>query len=106
MSVNLTSRELLILGAVHFLGETGYGTSIRSTIAEKTGQNLAFATLYTALDRLEKNNFIESRIAEPTAKRGGRRKKLYRITGLGAERFDRALDDLNCLRGKAIGATP
>jgi DNA-binding PadR family transcriptional regulator len=39
--------------------------------------------LYTALDRLEKRGFVTSRLGEPTAQRGGKRKRLYTLQPSG-----------------------
>ena len=41
--------------------------------------------LYATLDRLEKKGYLRSWWSEPKAERGGRRKRLFEITGLGEQ---------------------
>lgn len=41
------------------------------------------ATIYATLARLEKRRFVSARMGEPTAERGGRAKKYFRVTANG-----------------------
>ena len=75
---HLGEFEQLILLALLRLRGNAYGVSIRSEIEERTGRNVSSGALYTTLDRMERKGLITSRIGEPTAERGGRRKKFYR----------------------------
>ena len=58
--------------------------------------------MYTVLERLESGGLVASRVGEPTAERGGRRRKHYRIRPDGArllratqERMRRMADGLD-----------
>jgi len=44
---------------------------------------MSFGTVYTTLGRLEDKGLIASRLGEPTAERGGRRKKFFDIRPAG-----------------------
>jgi DNA-binding PadR family transcriptional regulator len=76
--------DQLILLALVRLGDDAYGVTIGREIEERTGRSLALATVYATLDRLEARTFVESWISEPRPERGGRSRKHFRITPLGA----------------------
>lgn len=76
--------EQMILFALVSLGTDAYGASIRREIEQRTGREVRAGAVYTVLDRLERAGLIQSRIGQPTAARGGRRKKHYAIRPEGA----------------------
>ena len=75
--------EYLILTAAARLGEEAYGASIRREIEQATRRRCSIGALYTTLDRLEAKGFIATRMGEPTPQRGGRAKRLARVTAQG-----------------------
>jgi DNA-binding PadR family transcriptional regulator len=79
----LGAFDLIVLLALMRLNEAAYGVSIAKTIEESTGRSVAQATLYVTLGRLERKGLIASRLGEPTAERGGRAKRYFRITAKG-----------------------
>ncbi len=83
MNERLRDLEYTLLLALLRLGDESYGVPIRDEIAARTGRVLSLGALYTTLDRLEGKGFITSRMAAPTAVRGGRRKKMCRLTVAG-----------------------
>jgi PadR family transcriptional regulator PadR len=86
--------ELLVLLAVLRLGDGAYGVTIREELEEETSRTLTLGAVYKTLGRLEGKGFLETRVAPPTKERGGRRKKLYRLTPAGLETARRSLEDL------------
>lgn len=80
----LTELEQLVLLAVVRLGEDAYGVTIREAIESRTRRPVSITSTYAALDRLEQRRYLRSWTAEPTAVRGGRAKKCFRITKAGA----------------------
>ena len=62
-----------------------YGVTIMERLEERTGKNRSLAAIYTALDRLQHKGFISSWWGEPTEKRGGRRKRYYKIEASGQQ---------------------
>jgi len=74
--------EETVLLALAKLGET-YGVPLRHEISAARGEDVSVGALYTALERLTKKGFVETWEGEPTAVRGGRRKRFFRITGAG-----------------------
>ena len=87
--VPLGEFEQLVLFALVRLGPVAYGATVRRDIELRTDRRLAISAVYTTLDRLEQKGLVRSRIGEPTRERGGRRRKHFELTPLGA----RALRD-------------
>ena len=79
----LTDFELMILLGVLRAGDEAYGVAIARDIEETAGRAVLLGAVYTALDRLERNGCVASSVGEPTASRGGRAKRFYRVTALG-----------------------
>jgi DNA-binding PadR family transcriptional regulator len=80
---SLGTFDLMIMLALMRLGESAYGVPISREIEDASGRVVAVATLYAALARLEKKGLISSRLGEPTAERGGRAKRYFRVTARG-----------------------
>ena len=83
---SLGQFEFMVLLAVMRLGEDAYGVPIAREIEDTTGRDIAFGSVYFALDRLEEKGLVSSKLGEPTAERGGRAKRYFRVTGRGAAR--------------------
>src|SRR4051794_13975460 len=77
--------EYLILTVAARLDEKAYGAAIRQEIEAATGRRCSIGALYTTLDRLQAKGFIETRMGEATLQRGGRPKRMVRVTGKGVE---------------------
>ena len=80
---NLGTFDLMILLALMRLGDAAYGVPISREIEETSGRVVALATLYATLTRLEKKGLVSSQLGEPTAERGGRAKRYFRVTAKG-----------------------
>lgn len=79
----LGELEHLILLSLLRLGSNAYGVAVRRDIHEHTGRDVATGALYTVLGRLESKGLVSALLGEPTAERGGRRKKFYRLEAPG-----------------------
>ena len=77
--------EYVILTVAARLGVGAYGASIRQEIEIATGRSCSIGALYTTLDRLEKKGFITTRMGDPTPERGGRAKRMVRVTAKGVQ---------------------
>ena len=96
--------EVLVLLAVQRLGGDAYGITIRKELEQETSRTLTLGTIYKTLMRLEAKRYLRSRTSEPTAERGGRRKKLYEVSPAGLEVVRRSLGDmLRLARGLDLG---
>ncbi|HJR59194.1 MAG TPA: helix-turn-helix transcriptional regulator [Vicinamibacterales bacterium] len=94
MRTYLGEFEQLLLFALVQLDSNAYGSEIRRAIEARTGRTLSPGAIYTALDRLESRGLVSSSLGEPTARRGGKRKRYYRIEPAGAELLRRSHDAL------------
>ena len=72
----------VLYSVVHCAGDA-YGVSISETIQDRTGIDVAMGAIYATLDRLQKKGFVCSSWSEPGRERGGRRKRIFEITGAG-----------------------
>jgi PadR family transcriptional regulator PadR len=81
----LTRVEELLLLAVHNLREDAYLVTITDYLGEVTGKKLALPSIHRPLDRLHRQGLLTSEFGKAAAVRGGRRKKIYRITKMGYE---------------------
>jgi PadR family transcriptional regulator, regulatory protein PadR len=91
---SLGEFEQLILLALVRLGDRGYGVSIHDEIVKRAGRDVTVASVYKTLERLEVKGFAVSAVGEPTAERGGRRKKYFRIQPAGRRALAHALASL------------
>ena len=81
----LSRQDEMILLAAWKLGQQAYGVSIRSLISEVSGKTWSVGAIYTPLENLVEKNYLRSYYGEPSAKRGGKRKKMVRITQKGKD---------------------
>ncbi|MGH9408071.1 MAG: PadR family transcriptional regulator [Vicinamibacterales bacterium] len=82
--------EMLVLLALVRLGNGAYGASIRREIQERAGRDASVGTVYMTLGRLETKQMICSYTGDPSAHRGGRRRKHYLIDTEGQRALGRA----------------
>lgn len=75
--------EYLLLAVASSLQDGAYGASIRKRLQED-GQVRSIGAIHTGLDRLEAKGLIVTRMGEPTAERGGRSKRMVKVTAAGA----------------------
>jgi len=83
--MTLGEFEYLMLTAVARLGDDAYGVAIRQEIEDATGQPCSLGALYTTIDRLEDKGFVRTSMGDPTPQRGGRPKRMVRITAKGSQ---------------------
>lgn len=88
----LTDFEIMILLAILRVGEEAYGVTIAREIEATAGRTVQLPAVYTALDRLEQQGLVRSRLGEATPQRGGRAKKHFALTkaGVGSVQDTRA----------------
>ncbi len=79
----LSKLEDQILMTVWKFRDGAYGVNIYQHLVEVTNSKLAMGVVYANLDRLIRKGYIQSYLGEPTAVRGGMRKKYYKITKAG-----------------------
>jgi PadR family transcriptional regulator PadR len=75
--------ELMVLLTLLRLGDDAYGVPIAREIEQRSGREVALGSVYAALERLEEKGLVTSRLGDPTAERGGRAKRYFRVTESG-----------------------
>jgi len=84
----ISRSEEYILLAVMRLQDEAYGVAIRNQLKLVTGETWAFGAVHVMLTRLEKKALLESSLADPTPQRGGRSKRIYKMTSLGVKTLE------------------
>lgn len=79
----LSQREEQILLAIWELREEAYLVGIKKYLSSVLEKNWTVGAIHKPLRRLEIAGFVDSHLGEATAKRGGRSKKIYKITKKG-----------------------
>jgi PadR family transcriptional regulator, regulatory protein PadR len=87
----LNETEHFVLLALLRTRAGAYALPIRQEIEERGGRALSITAVYAALDRLERQGYVESWLSEPLPERGGRARKHYRVAaeGIAALRRER-----------------
>jgi DNA-binding PadR family transcriptional regulator len=82
--------EYLTMLAVLRLGDDAYGMRVRQEIAGRTGRDVTIGAVYATLERLADKGLLATAMSEPTAERGGRAKRSFKLTGAGMAAANRA----------------
>ncbi|MEP2771535.1 MAG: helix-turn-helix transcriptional regulator [Fulvivirga sp.] len=75
--------EEVILLLVGILKEEAYTLKIADEFESQTKRSVSIGAVHSALNRLSEKGFLESEMGASTAERGGRRKRIFKITALG-----------------------
>lgn len=75
--------EYLLITAAAGLGDQAYGAAIREEIETTTGRKCSIGALYTTIDRLESKGLLKTWMGDATPQRGGRAKRMVRVTPEG-----------------------
>ena len=80
---HLGQLELMVLFAVIQPATESYGVQISREIAAKSGREVALASVYAALERLEKKGLVTSARGRPSGERGGKARTYFWPTAAG-----------------------
>ncbi len=87
--------EELVLLTVGILFDDAYGLAVSDKLEEITGRQVLISSVHKALVRLEEKALVKSHMGGGTARRGGREKRLYNLTRLGARTLNQVRDQRN-----------
>jgi PadR family transcriptional regulator PadR len=93
---HLGEFEELVLLTTAVMNGSAYTVSIVNEIKRSTGRTLTLSSVHTVLARLAEKGFVISEMSDPLNERGGRRRRLYKITSPGYQ----TLSDTKEIRGK------
>lgn len=91
MGDGLGEFEQLVLLALTRLGDEAYGVTVHEEIQRRARREVTLGAVYKTLARLEAKGYVGAFLGEPTAERGGRRKRHYRMLPAGRRVLDRSL---------------
>jgi DNA-binding PadR family transcriptional regulator len=99
--------EQLVLLAILRMEDGAYGVTIQRAIVERSRRAVSLAAVYKTLTRLEEKGLVVARVGEPTAERGGRRKRYYVLSAAGRRSLRQSVDVLQRMaRGLDLGLEP
>jgi DNA-binding PadR family transcriptional regulator len=75
--------EHIVLLTILRLGDGAYGAMIRAEIEHVTGRSPAIGAVHATLERLERKGLVASWMGRPTAERGGKAKRHFKIEADG-----------------------
>lgn len=75
--------EETILLLVGILGDEAYAFKIAEEFETQTKRPVSIGAVHSTLSRIEDKGFLTSEMAAGSAERGGRRKRIYKITAEG-----------------------
>ena len=84
--------EEIVLLTVGVLYENAYAVAITKEITRQSGRSVKVSAVHKSLYRLEAKGMLESRLTDPEAKRGGKRKRVFSITPFGKKALDDAME--------------
>ena len=79
----LSRSEEMVLLTIRKLQADAYCVPIREHLNMITQKKWSFGSIYDPLERLERKGLLDSYLTEPTKERGGRSKRIYRLTRSG-----------------------
>lgn len=100
--IKLGNLEEIILLLVGLLGEDAYSVAIVEEYRKQTNKTINISAIHTALYRLEDKGFLDSKMSESNARRGGKRKRIFSITNKAIT----AINELNELRNLLRNQVP
>ena len=77
--------EVVVIMAVLHLGADAYGSTIREEIERRSRRQVSRGAVYITLERLEDKGLLASKIGDASPRRGGRPKRLFRVTPNGVK---------------------
>ena len=83
-------EQLVMLGVLQ-CGADAYGVPVWRELEARAGREVSLGAVYKTLDRLEAKGYVASGVGGPTAERGGRSKRIYRVTASGLRVLRRSL---------------
>lgn len=86
--------EEFVLLAVIALGDEAYGVMIKAELEQRLHEKLSVGSIQSALKRMEEKGFLKSVFGEATARRGGKRKRIYNAT----PHAQRVLEEIRAVR--------
>ncbi len=92
IETKLGDFEEVILLLVGILGKEAYAFKIAEEFESQTDRSVSIGAVHSTLTRLGDKGFLESKMGDASAERGGRRKRIYEITASGQRALKNSRD--------------
>ncbi len=89
---HLGEFEEIVLLVIAALQQEAYGLAIKKELEEQTGRTITISAVHAACNRLEDKGFLSAEFGERSARRGGKRKKIYAVTMSGQQVLQNAYE--------------
>lgn len=99
---NIGEFEEIVLLMVSILEDEAYVLRMKQEMYIQVKRSVSMGALHSTLSRLERKGYLISRLAGASAKRGGRRKRVYQMTALGTK----VLQEVKDMRGMLWSQVP
>lgn len=94
---DLGEFEELVLLAVAVFTPEAYSVVIAEELEQQTSKTVTTGAVHAALQRLEDKGLVSSQMGEATSERGGRRKRIFKVTVAGSRILHEVRDVRNNL---------
>ena len=84
--------EEVVLLTVGMLYDEAYGVAIKDSIETQASRKVSVGALQSALRRMEDKGYLDSRLGEANAQRGGKPKRFFKITAYGKKALELSKD--------------
>lgn len=101
--------ELVVALAILHLAEReepAFGSSVLREIRSRGGRTVARGAVYVTLERLATKGLLTSKLTVGPAIRGGRPRRVYRVTARGTSAVRRSLQVLGRMQAGLSAVTP
>jgi DNA-binding PadR family transcriptional regulator len=99
----ITRTEEMIMLAILNLGDEAYLVAVQTYLSEIFAKKVSLTSVHLPLRRLEKIDYLASKMGDATAVRGGRRKKIYTVTATGFKALEEYRNISNKLWNDYLG---
>jgi DNA-binding PadR family transcriptional regulator len=89
-TMSLGDLQHMSMLAVARLGKDAYGARVRDELFEVGGRDVTVPTVYVTLIRLEEQGLVESEETPAEGSRGGRPRRVFRLTAVGWKALEAA----------------
>lgn len=94
---DLGEFEEIVLLSVAVFTPAAYSVAIAEELEQQTGKTVTTGAVHAALQRLENKGLVTSQMGEATQERGGRRKRIFKVTVAGSRALHEVRDVRNDL---------
>jgi PadR family transcriptional regulator PadR len=86
-------EQMLLLAALR-LGDEAYGVALMKELETTVGRRVSRGSVYVTLDRLEEKGWVTSSLSGPRTERGGRPRRVVKVTPEGVTQLRRSREAL------------